>query len=193
VELGGLDLRSPFVSILPVREAVVSDPSIVLDKFLDAEREDYANKKLMFERRGPISRTTGPGFWIPENSQEREQFFPFYEYVKYREDLAYGFKDNLASVFEKLLQVPAEQGGIREASVAVRNGIEALKLHSRGHTLKGITENWDAMDPYWRWVAQLYGPEAINRFGGLNIVEPGLLPMGMVSIFRDKRVKWQDS
>lgn len=46
------------------------------------------------------------------------------------------------------------------------------------------------MDPYWRWVAQLYGPEAIKRFGGLDIVEPGLLPTGMVSIFRDRRLTW---
>jgi hypothetical protein len=40
-------------------------------------------------------------------------------------------------------------------------------------------------------VAALYGPEVMERFGGLIIVDPGLLPIGMVSLFRDKRVKWQ--
>ncbi|KAI0541279.1 hypothetical protein GGR58DRAFT_457583 [Xylaria digitata] len=189
VELGGLDLRSPFVSILPVREAVISDPGKVLDTFLEAERDDYASKKLVFERGDRVLANRTHGAWEPEDPRERERFLPFEEYVRYREDLNYDFRDNLASVFEKLLEVPAEEGGIRKASAEVLGGIEALANSS--HSLKGITGNWDTMDPYFRWVAQLYGPEAIKRFGGLNIVEPGLLPMGMVSIFRDKRVKWQ--
>ncbi|KAI3331583.1 hypothetical protein HD806DRAFT_164554 [Xylariaceae sp. AK1471] len=192
VELGGLDLRSPFISILPVREAVLSDPDAVLDKFLEAERDDYASKKLTFER-GLVRRNQGA--WEPQDPREREQFMSFDEYARYREDLHYSFTDNLESVFDRLLEAPAEEGGIREASAAVRGGIGALANLSRGygqgHALKGIIGDWSAMDPYWRWVAQLYGPEAISRFGGLNIVEPGLLPMGMVSIFRDKRVKWQ--
>ncbi|TGJ80673.1 hypothetical protein E0Z10_g8108 [Xylaria hypoxylon] len=189
VELGGLDLRSPFISILPVREAVISDPSKALDAFLEAERDDYANKKLFFDRGDRILVSRAQVSWEPEDPREREQFFPFEEYVRYREDLNYPFQDNLASVFQKLLEVPAEEGGIREASVPVISSMEVLRNSS--HTLKGITGHWHRMDPYWRWVAQLYGPEAIGRFGGLNIVEPGLLPMGMVSIFRDKRVKWQ--
>ncbi len=36
-----------------------------------------------------------------------------------------------------------------------------------------------------------YGPEIVGRFGGLRIVDAGLLPMGMVTLFREKRVKWQ--
>ncbi|RWA03749.1 hypothetical protein EKO27_g11357 [Xylaria grammica] len=189
IELGGLDLRSPFVSILPVREAVISDPSKTLDTFLEAERDEYARKKLVFERGDRILENRTRGAWEPEDPREREQFLSFEEYVRYREDLNYNFRDNLASVFRKLLEVPAEGGGIREASAGVLGGIEALGNSS--HSLKGITGDWHAMDSYWRWVAQLYGPEAIKRFGGLNIVEPGLLPMGMVSIFREKRVKWQ--
>ncbi|KAF4624268.1 hypothetical protein G7Y89_g13905 [Cudoniella acicularis] len=34
-------------------------------------------------------------------------------------------------------------------------------------------------DGYMRWVAQLYGPDMIERFGGLKIVDAGLLPIGM--------------
>jgi len=44
-------------------------------------------------------------------------------------------------------------------------------------------------------VLALGGPAVRARgyqpLGRLNIVEPGLLPLGMVSIFRDKRAKWQ--
>lgn len=48
------------------------------------------------------------------------------------------------------------------------------------------------MEAYWKWTAQLYGPEMIERFGGLRAVEPGLLPIGMVGLFRDEKVKLQD-
>lgn len=47
------------------------------------------------------------------------------------------------------------------------------------------------MDAYWKWMAELYGPEMIDRFGGLSVVESGLLPIGMVGLFRDQKVKWQ--
>ncbi|GAP91746.1 hypothetical protein SAMD00023353_7100570 [Rosellinia necatrix] len=197
IELGGLDLRSPFISILPVREAVVSDPGTVIDTFLEAERDDYARKKLAFERgdhhnnnhrQSQVSRARGP--WEPEDPSECEHFMAFEEYARYREDLDYRFANNLSDVFEKLLKAPQEEGGICSANAGVRAAIEAL-ARSSSHPLKGITGDWTSMDTYWRWVAQLYGPEAVRRFGGLDIVEPGLLPMGMVSLFRDKRVKWQ--
>ncbi|KAI0970046.1 hypothetical protein F4678DRAFT_145905 [Xylaria arbuscula] len=191
IELGGLDLRSPFISTLPLRQAVLSDPGKILTTFLEAEREHHAKKKLAWERSGPPQHYAGQGGQRGWEPQDPQQFLPFEEYVRHREDVNYDFTDNLASVFRKLLEVPAEggKGGIREASAAVRGGIEALAGSSLN--LKGITGNWGVMDPYWRWVAQLYGPEAIRCFGGLNMVEPGLLPMGMVSVFREKRVKWQ--
>ena len=186
MELGGLDLRSPFVSILPVREAVLADPSKLLDVFLEAEREHYARFKSAFERGDRVFTHRAKEAWEPANP---EVFMPFEEYVRYREDLYYDFKDNLASVFKRLLEMPSQEGGVQGASAAVRDGLEALADSSQN--LKGINGNWELMEPYWRWIAQLYGPEAIKFFGGLNIVEPGLLPMGMVSIFRDKRVKRQ--
>ena len=49
----------------------------------------------------------------------------------------------------------------------------------------------DLSDDYWTWVAQLYGPDMIERFGGFNIVDDGQLPIGMVNLFREGKVKWQ--
>ncbi|KAI0404574.1 hypothetical protein F4802DRAFT_566524 [Xylaria palmicola] len=198
LELGGLDLRSPFVSVLPVREAVDGDPARLLDQFLEAERDNYARKKLAFERSDGRARNIdvwGGGVWTPDDPAERERFFALDEYARYREDVNYDFGDTLAHTFERLLEAPSAEGhGIQEPGANVRGALEALAAgggSSSARKLKGITGDWESMDPYWCWVAQLYGPEAVRRFGGLGIVEPGLLPMGMVSIFRDKRVKWQ--
>jgi hypothetical protein len=55
----------------------------------------------------------------------------------------------------------------------------------------GISFHWSNMNAYWKWTAQLYGPEMIERFGGLSVMEAGLLPIGMVGLFRDQKVKWQ--
>ncbi len=44
---------------------------------------------------------------------------------------------------------------------------------------------------YDRWVAGLYGKEVAEAFGGLGIVERGLLPMGIVSLFKSGKVKGQ--
>jgi len=47
------------------------------------------------------------------------------------------------------------------------------------------------LSPYYRWIVQLYAADMIETFGGLNVVEKGLLPTGMVNMFRQSRFKWQ--
>ncbi|KAI1387788.1 uncharacterized protein F4822DRAFT_407581 [Hypoxylon trugodes] len=187
MELGGLDLKSPFVSILQVHDTVLKDPSKELDKFFEAEKDTYNVRKHAFERNS-LGRANQPGFqWKPENPADQENFMSFAEYVRYREDIGYNFDNDLFSVYKKLLELPVEDG-IQTADARVTSGINAL---AQQDNLRSITANWNSMEPYWKWIAQLYGPEAMDRFDGLNIVEPGLLPMGMVSIFREKRVQWQ--
>lgn len=189
IELGGLDLKSPFISILQVHNTVLQDPSKKLDTFFGAERDSYNACKIAFEK-GQVRRhdISDPN-WVPDKT-DRDTFMSFSEYVRYREELQYDFDNELFEVYLSLLQRPGEEG-IQHASAKVLGGINTLSQQQYPGTLRGITGQWSTMEPYWKWVAQLYGPEVIDRFGGMNIVEPGLLPMGMVSIFRDKRVKWQ--
>ncbi|XXG95707.1 hypothetical protein Hte_001977 [Hypoxylon texense] len=189
VELGGLDLKSPFISILQVHDTVLQDPSKAMEAFFEAEKESYNARKISFER-GSVQHASGfDTRWKPEAKEDWDKFMSFSEYVLYREDVSYGFRNELYDVYKELLRIPAEDG-VKVGSARVMNGINALS-QLQSVTLRGITGNWHLMEPYWKWIAELYGPEVIDRFGGMNIVEPGLLPMGMVSIFRDKRVKWQ--
>ncbi|CAJ2512661.1 Uu.00g007800.m01.CDS01 [Anthostomella pinea] len=186
IELGGLDLKSPFISILQVRNTVLPDPTRILDTFLEAERDNYNVRKAAFDKGWVHHQGLDNPNWQPESQRDRETFMSFDEFARYRQDMNYNFHNDLEKVYKKLLELPSEEGIIGCSKVT--NGIQAL---SGQGNLKGIHHNWHGMDPYWRWIAQLHGPEAMDRFGGLNIVEPGLLPIGMVSIFRDKRVKWQ--
>ncbi|KAI0836354.1 hypothetical protein F5Y06DRAFT_305342 [Hypoxylon sp. FL0890] len=182
VELGGLDLKSPFISILQVHDTVLQDSNKELETFFKAEKDSYHSLKIAFES-GRVKRSNLYGM----SKEDLNNFMSFSEFIRYREVVPYDFNGNLYEVYKRLLEIP-EKKGILNADARVLKGTQAL---SGLGGLKGIKVYWYSMEPYWKWVAQLYGPEVMDRFGGLNMVEPGLLPMGMVSIFRDKRVKWQ--
>ena len=57
--------------------------------------------------------------------------------------------------------------------------------------VKALTSErqWDSMDWYEKWVMSLHGEEVAKRFGGLNIVDATLIPVGMVQLFKTSRMK----
>jgi hypothetical protein len=187
VELGGLDLRSPFVPLMQIRDAVLPNPANLLDEFEDAEVEAYRFAKHRFDK-GQISDVryaVNEPDWVPKT--DKDVFMSFEEFARYREDFNYGYTNQLIDVFNKLLQRPLEQA--IEPTAEVQNGIAGL---SGQLNPKGITSYWHSMDCYWKWIAQMYGPEMIHQFEGLSVVDQGLLPIGMVSLFRGKRVGWSE-
>jgi hypothetical protein len=187
VELGGLDLKSPFVGLLQIRESVKENPHHLIDDFEEAERDDYEKAKRQFDI-GQIKNRrhiTEDPEWKPD-SAEADTFFSFEEYIRFREQFCTTGTANLVNTYMDLLRRPVEQ------SIDVTFQITQTITQMRGqNNLKGITSDWHSMEPYWKWIAQMYGPEMIEKFGGLNIVDPGLLPIGMVSMFRQRRTKWQ--
>ncbi|KAJ4353401.1 uncharacterized protein N0V89_005130 [Didymosphaeria variabile] len=186
VELGGLDLKSPFVGLLQIRESVKENPYDFLDEFEKKERKDYAEAKTAFDR-GDVGKNR-KGQVEPEfkPATGADEFFSFEEYVRYREEYAPTAKADIMRTYGSLMRRPQEES--IDVSTQIQDATSQLNGQSN---LKGITAYWAAMEPYWKWVAQMYGPEMCERFGGLNVVDPGLLPIGMVSMFREKRIKWQ--
>ena len=185
--LGGLEIQSPFVSLLQMREDTAKDPGKLLDDFLQKEREAYQAAKARYES-GELAEThdymNDPN-WM-HRPKDSEQFFSFEEYTKFREvadnDLGHVFQELLEASVGQNIEGPDNHG-------PVVNALSALGGQSN---LRGIKANWYEMDSYWKWVTQLYGPEMIQRFGGLRIVDPGLLPTGMVSLLRSARLDWQE-
>jgi hypothetical protein len=169
--LGGLELHNPFIPLLQLRDTVLYDPASVISDFLKEEEEVYQKAKTEFEN-GKVSRrrVQDPKF-VPE---EPQIFLSFEEFTRYREEFATDSENDLRNVFTSLLQQP------RKESVDLNPGDE------------GIAKGGQGEEGYWRWVAKLYGPDMRERFGGLSIVEGGLLPMGMVNLYRSGRVKWQE-
>ena len=182
-ELGGLDVRSPFIGLIQKRETTNERPAKLIDDFLVQEWESYLQAKRAFEagETEEIRHLVVEPDFRPDDA---DTFFSFEEYVRHREVLDGG----LRAAFDTLMHVPAENS-LEQGNDTVTSALGALGDHQG---LRGILPYWSGMEPYWKWVAQLYGPEMVQRFGGFRIVDPGLLPTGMVSLLRNARLDWQD-
>jgi hypothetical protein len=97
----------------------------------------------------------------------------FEEFTRYREEFRWSYTGNLLSVFEDLLREPSPEN-------VDSYQVDSLRLSSYESLNSG----------YWKWVATLYGPDIAERFGELSIVDPGVLPIGMVNLFKEGKVKW---
>ncbi|KAM6512988.1 hypothetical protein FSOLCH5_010682 [Fusarium solani] len=163
---------------VPLRFAT-SDPRTKVESYKRAEKA-FLNGSINNERY-----SLDDPDWKPKSEHDQENFMPFEEYIRYREDFEFNHyrrSKKLRSVFRRLMTRPQEK------SIEKDDGKVCLALDN----VSGMSKirSWHSMEPYWRWVAMVYGPEIVDRFGELNIVDSGLLPMGMVSVFRNKRVKW---
>ena len=183
--LGGLEVKSPFVDLLQIRDSVTKDPHLLLEESLAAEKEQYIRlRKKYLDSKKWEYRKRDDDFW-PDKPQE---FMSFEEYTKFREVLDYGFTNQLRDVFETLQRRPPEEP-LEDSTSSIQ---DALNRVSHAYGQPGTMGNWYSMTPYWKWVAMLYGPELMECFGGFEIVNAGLLPMGMVSLFRAGRISWQE-
>ena len=183
--LGGLEVQSPFVRLVKMRDSTVEDPGRLIDVFLKEEEDAYRSAKADFEAGETEAKLQGvidPSF----KPKDSEKFFSFEEFSKFREVQ----DEKLVDIFNNLLETSPGQN--IEGPENIGEVIAALCSLGGHQNLHGIKANWYDMDSYWQWVVQLYSPEMIERFGGLRIVDPGLLPTGMVSLLRSARLDWQE-
>lgn len=187
--LGGLDLQSPFIPLLQIRDSVLESQDKLFEDMFETEKEAYNRLKQQFDRGNVYRRRHGAqGPWQPEQQHDRDNFLDAAEFVRHREDLGvitdqYTPQD-LLWVFQQLMAQPAEESIDEVPELGTALG----EVPAGGQAIK---PEWHDMDASWRWITAMYGPEIIERFGGLSIVDPGLLPMGMVGLLKEKHVTWQ--
>lgn len=185
IDLGGLELSSPFINLVALRDSIVSNPDSLLDDFFEAEKSTYTALKRRYDEMDK-DRHARKRHYRPDDA---DTFMSFEEYTRHRESLDYNFQHQLVWVYDQLLKRPQPEDIRQDISGPVALGLGQLDNQSN---LSGIRSNWGTMSSYWKWLAQLYGPEIVDRFGGFNIVDPGLLPIGLVSQFRSGRVSWTE-
>lgn len=169
--LGGLGLNNPFIKLVSMRNKVFEAPELVLDEFLETEKEVYRRAKSAWDS-GKTNRK------MPDPTCK--EYFSFEEFTRYREDFAAGYRGDLRATYFELLAQPGNGGSQIEVC-----GGEGGPLGLKSLREAGMGEE------EMRWIAGLYGQEIVDAFGGLEIVEGGLLPMGMVNLFKSGKVTWE--
>jgi hypothetical protein len=185
--LGGLGVRNPFIDPFLVRDKVCESPAARMKKFLKDEDDMYNDAKAEFEelteqdrkrrKRAIYTDSYGESSISSDLEKSLETFMAKEEFIAYRESTS----PELAALYQELMEVPQKKRIV--TSMRVNNTVQKLEesVNEEGQESKGELE----------WLLQLYERELLEKCGGMSIVEKNLLPLGILTILRKKRVAWQ--
>ena len=167
IELGGLGLRNPLIPLFVVREKSFKDPMNRLNGAFELDEIDYYRAKQSHEDGISTIRTLYP------RTNNLEPFMSLDEYNKHCEETSV----HLHKAYTELLKPPER---VDMDTTADMWNDEHLQ-NQRG-----------AANSYERWVLQLYGSEIVGKYGGLALGEKALLPIGLATMLRDEKMRWQE-
>ena len=171
-QLGGLNLRNPFVPLLLVRDELYTEPKDRMARFLADEKAAYEVAKNNFDQEGKSAHRRRFRCIYPDDSEspapaafDPEVFFSFEDYTKYRLVTS----EPLRKVYVRLLETPGQR-----------------QISFTGEL--GYAKRYTAEE---KWIVSMYKKELEGGVGGFTLVEPGFLPLGVLTMMRKKKVTWQ--
>ncbi|KAL5533901.1 hypothetical protein ACEPAG_361 [Sanghuangporus baumii] len=183
---GGLEVKDPLVDMFLLRDGYVgrSVGYIIRNAFWYDEWQ-YASAKRRWESSDADERTKK---YLKLSSGKREvvsvtdPFFSFEEFTKSREERGSWW----CSAYKELLERPSQ------CSISCTPRLQAsLELLNDGIDAFGGATDWDTLRPYWQWIIALHHEQMVKKFGSLAVVDPATVPVGMVSVFKSSRMKWE--
>lgn len=175
IELGGLGLRNPFISVFATHKKSFRDPGERIDRAFEDEQEEYERLKERWDTGDdrPKRSKYAPAPLAMDSGTETDADDPFMsveEYTRYREQVSV----HLHMAYTNLLECPPEE--------RVESSTEL-----EGDLRKGGLDQ----SPYWLWIYNLYAGDMKQRFGGLQLGERDLLPVGLVGVLKSEKVRWE--
>lgn len=174
IAMGGMELKSSFIPQFAILDKIDTNPVEKLTKLLESEKERYQTLKEEWD-----NGTTSKVFNM---KLQDEPFLSYEEYVRHGEARFAHWKD----CYVELLSAPEEEPC--EVKLTERMKAEMEKMSSRSSWKLGSGEN---VSVYWKWVVSCFGEEMVKKWGGLEVVPPGSLPVGMVEVWKSKKVMWE--
>jgi hypothetical protein len=181
--MGGLEVKSPLIPQFAIRDHLCVDPAQKLKDAVEKEKDTYTKLQEDWD-----SGTTAR----PNTSNQRllsQPFLSYEEYALHREERLTAWQ----AVYTELLEVPPNSetaqsvAGPSYLTTELRN----LSSASDPNGAPGICSDWDEMTTYWRWVVACYGKGMVKKWGGLEVVRPGSLPLGMVEVWKSRKMRWE--
>ena len=189
-DLGGLGLKNPFISLLLIRDETCKDIEKRMADFHTREREDYDNFKKAFDLlsekqrrkkyKDAFQRDEDEGSTPPITWQQAQEFLSFEEFTKHREQTS----TLLLNEYKVLLRRPDSIGV--QGTKRVKNGLKSLS-----YTPEGLDYHGGACDDELFWLVHYFEKELFEKFGGLEVVDKSLLPLGVLKALKARRVTWQ--
>ncbi|KAL8815232.1 MAG: hypothetical protein Q9223_005615 [Gallowayella weberi] len=192
-ELGGLDLRNPLIPLLLIREVEGTEakkeryvgehkqpktPKEYIEEALEFDEEQYRQCKSRYDE-GTVEGVSDKAY----KPKDDEPFMSLEEFMRYPEETSFSLKN----AYKKLQQEPRVKD--IELTSEIRTALE--QLPSSTETGSGIHSGPDGMTSYYKWVVQLYAGDVLRSFGGLSMGEKKLLPIGLVTMLKSEKVRWQ--
>ncbi|KAK5045082.1 hypothetical protein LTR84_010230 [Exophiala bonariae] len=178
VQMGGMDLRNPLVPLYCMRDNLRGTPQKILQNYLDFDEAEYLVAKDRFDRRSHSKKN---------HRSFGDEFMSSEEYLRYREERS----TFLGTAYDRLLEIPQEFAAFETNEIAAF--LDKLPPASRGSraSKSGITKPFHRMKPYWKWVLAVYGSQIMEKYGSLQIVDAAQVPLGVVSVMKAGKIRWQ--
>ncbi|KXG53372.1 reverse transcriptase [Penicillium griseofulvum] len=182
-KLGGLGVRNPFVSIVPLRQQLQKSPQELVELFLNSELAEYDTAKRKFEKKTPKERVRLLKSLEDMTSSEEEivssdevhTFMTYAEWTQFRHETS----SSLTTLYKQLMDIPGHKSPSTTEKVET-----ALKKARREFDLQHI-------DAETKWILYMYAEDLLAKFGGLNLVDKQYLPTGVLDMIKEKKVTWQ--
>ncbi len=163
----GSDCWIPPKAIRPAKDAFQEAKAVADQKFvkrMQADTDAYKQAKGRWEQDDKHL------FSVSPRSSREDEFMSFEAYATLRESWLSTWGDS----YRDMLKAPE-----------YRNVSALPKVTSAASGAM----TWSSMGWYDRWVLSMYGEGVIRKYGSVKAVDPALIPVGMVELFRTAKIK----
>jgi hypothetical protein len=167
---GGLEVHDPMIEMFCLRASLFPEPESAFKKQIELDLVHYDNLKERWENSTPNMALYSPGV-------SGVEFMSFEEYTAFPARLLR--RETWGSQYMNQLSVPIPSAVMMTPFVGA----------ALGDGWMGST--WMEMNYYEKWIVSMFGEEVVRKFGGLEVVDRTLIPVGLVRLFRSSRMKWE--
>lgn len=165
ITMGGLNVHNPFAKFLGRISLLWPNIDERIESTIELERKSYDKAKERFE--------AGMG---PPDLDPDEPFISYEEYAKAFEargrHLARLYKTMTGEFEESPPKLSLKARALLNRYKKIHNGASPPKLET--------------------WAVEMFGSDAFDRFGDLNIGDKEYLPIGLVELLLKERMRWQN-